>query len=609
MLAGAVVPALAETAALEAGMSVRLGFSEEPEVAAGGPLPETLWEGAQAAVGAVGAAGAVGEEGDPGARGVGAFRSGRSAVLRLRPVLRRVWSGVPPVSSGAEAPRDAMRAEACPLAVVGGLGGVGVLVGRWGSAARPAAAGSAVLLVGRRGRVGGDVRPAMRWYEQWDGVACLARGDAGLAEDGAVWAQRAVRGMSGPVSGVVHTAGVLGDGTLGVQDVARLRVTSGCKAEAWSLRGAAASLQAQALHFAALFSSVAALSGSVGQASYSAANAGLDLLGRAWQAAGAPCTSVQWGVWGAVGMASRGAAAARMERLGIDLGTMAPGVGLAALERVAVRRAREEAAVVCATRGAYWDALVAAAGSSRGVPELFRELVRGPPAAAAKAVPGRSDEAPRALQASAVQAQLRGLAGSLLGKDVAVDAPLMEQGLDSLGVVELRNAVGRELGLHLSPTAVLDYPTVAALAGHVMAELAGAARRPRRAAQADVATVLSAAAQLPAPAGGASAAHQDAVSCIPWGRWDADELDRLMQLLEGGRTLQEPSLRMAAMLPAVGMFDGAAFGTSSAEAVLMDPQQRVLLQVAWEALQGASGAAGLTEAALEGAGAYVGVQQ
>merc|ERR1712078_146833 len=110
-------------------------------------------------------------------------------------------------------------------------------------------------------------------------------------------------------------------------------------------------------------------------------------------------------------------------------------------------------------------------------------------------------------------------------------------------------------------------------------------------------------------AGGGSAAHQDAVSCIPWGRWDADELDRLMQLLEGGRTLQEPSLRMAAMLPAVGMFDGAAFGTSSAEAVLMDPQQRVLLQVAWEALQGASGAAGLTEAALEGAGAYVGVQQ
>ena len=145
MLAGAVVPALAETAALEAGTSVRLGFSEEPEAAAGGPLPEVLWPGAQAAVGAVGAVGAAGEESDPGARGVGAFRSGRSAGLRLRPVLRRVWSGVPPASSGAEPPRDAMRAEACPLAVVGGLGGVGVLVGRWGSAARPAAAPAASL--------------------------------------------------------------------------------------------------------------------------------------------------------------------------------------------------------------------------------------------------------------------------------------------------------------------------------------------------------------------------------------------------------------------------------------------------------------------------------
>merc|ERR1711965_1198976 len=403
--------------------------------------------------------------------------------------------------------------------------------------------------------------------------------------------------------------------------------------------GAAASLQAQALHVAVLFSSVAALVGYPRHADYAAANAGLDLLGRAWQAAGAPCTSVQWGVWSAVGMASRGAAAARMERLGIDLGSMAPAVGLAALERVAVRRAREEAAVVCATRGAYWDALLAAA-ANQVVPELFSEVVRGTPAAAAKALAGRREEAPRALQASAVQAQLQGLAGSLLGKEVAADAPLMEQGLDSLGVVELRNAVGRELGLHLNPTAVLDYPTVAALAGHVMAELAGAARSSqgavdsweaqpasgvapafaaraepglRGASEAGIATVLSAAAQLPAPAGvgdgAASAEHQDAVSCIPWGRWDADELDRLMQLLEGGRALQEPSLRMSAMLPAVGMFDGAAFGTSSAEAALMDPQQRLLLQAAWEALQGASGAAGLTEGALEGAGAYVGVQQ
>merc|ERR1712196_112557 len=179
----------------------------------GACLPGALWPGARAEVGA------VGEMSDPGTRGAGAFHSGRSAGLRLRPRLRRAWSGVPPASSGAEFPLDALRADACPLAVVGGLGGVGVLVGRWGSAGRPSAAGSAVLLVGRRGRVGADVRPGMRWYEQWDGVACLARGDAGSAEEGAVWAQRAVRGMSAPVAGVVHTAGVLGDGTLGVQDV------------------------------------------------------------------------------------------------------------------------------------------------------------------------------------------------------------------------------------------------------------------------------------------------------------------------------------------------------------------------------------------------------
>ena len=93
MLAGAIVPALAETAALEAGTVVRLGFCEGPGDAAldagtGACLPGALWPGARAAVGA------VGEMSDPGTRGAGAFHSGRSAGLRLRPRLRRAWSGV-----------------------------------------------------------------------------------------------------------------------------------------------------------------------------------------------------------------------------------------------------------------------------------------------------------------------------------------------------------------------------------------------------------------------------------------------------------------------------------------------------------------------------------
>lgn len=53
--------------------------------------------------------------------------------------------------------------------------------------------------------------------------------------------------------------------------------------------------------------------------------------------------------------------------------------------------------------------------------------------------------------------------------------PLMEAGLDSIGAVELRNAVGARFGVELPATATFDYPTLRAL-GAYLAGRSGAGR-------------------------------------------------------------------------------------------------------------------------------------
>ena len=74
-----------------------------------------------------------------------------------------------------------------------------------------------------------------------------------------------------------------------------------------------------------------------------------------------------------------------------------------------------------------------------------------------------------------------------------------------------------------------------------------------------------------------------AVSSIPFDRWD---LARFWHPSQGipGKTYTFA----AGVLDSIYNFDPAAFGMSQREAMHMDPQQRVLLQLAWQALEDAN---------------------
>ncbi len=68
---------------------------------------------------------------------------------------------------------------------------------------------------------------------------------------------------------------------------------------------------------------------------------------------------------------------------------------------------------------------------------------------------------------------------------------------------------------------------------------------------------------------------QDRVSAVPYSRWDLDSLWR------GEKAVRA---RFGAFLPDAAGFDCGAFGITVPEAELMDPQQRMLLEVLflWE---------------------------
>ncbi|MDT5275730.1 MAG: phthiocerol/phenolphthiocerol synthesis type-I polyketide synthase, partial [Mycobacterium sp.] len=72
----------------------------------------------------------------------------------------------------------------------------------------------------------------------------------------------------------------------------------------------------------------------------------------------------------------------------------------------------------------------------------------------------------------------------------------------------------------------------------------------------------------------------DAVSEVPADRWDADAFYDPDPFAPG-----RMSSKWGAFLPDVAGFDADFFGIAPREAEAMDPQQRVLLEVAWEALE------------------------
>ncbi|TDV47974.1 type I polyketide synthase [Actinophytocola oryzae] len=344
--------------------------------------------------------------------------------------------------------------------ITGGTGGLGLLLA--GHLAERHAVRH-LLLTGRRGVADPDALARLRDLGVEVTVAACDAGDPGAVAD-----LVADLPAAHPLTAVVHAAGVLDDGVIPALTPDRLaRALRPKVAGAHSLWTATRGLDLAAV---VAFSSLVGTLGAAGQAGYAAANAHLDAVIRQWRATGVPAQTLAWGPWERTGGMTEGLSDTDLARLTRYTPPMSPEHALALFDAAiagadpAPVPTRLDPAAVTATDPPAVRALgrtvrpAATATRARGVgfAERLRDL--GP------------DE-----RADATLELVRREAAAVLGLPgpdrVPAERSFRDTGFDSLTGVELRNRLTSATGTRLSPTAVFDHPTPAALAGQLLAGL------------------------------------------------------------------------------------------------------------------------------------------
>ncbi len=278
-----------------------------------------------------------------------------------------------------------------------------------------------------------------------------------------------------PLTGVIHTAGVLDDGVIAAQTPERLAKVFAPKVDA--VRHLDALTRGLDLDTFIVFSSASGVFGSAGQGNYAAANAFLDGLMAGRRAAGLPGQSLAWGLWEqATAMTAHlgGADQARANRGGVQAMTAAEG-----MELLDAAAASGQALLVPVNLDLRTLRTQAAAGA--GVPHLMRGLVRAGRqiARAASAtdgglvgrLAGLTTAEQETLLLDLVRAQVAVVLGHAGPENVRAEMAFKDTGFDSLTSVELRNRLREATGLKLPATLVFDYPTPLTIARYLRDEL------------------------------------------------------------------------------------------------------------------------------------------
>ncbi|WP_333873041.1 thioester reductase domain-containing protein [Methylobacter sp.] len=382
-----------------------------------------------------------------------------------------------------------------------------------------------------------------------------------------------------PLRGVIHTAGTVSLLPVGELTAENMQPVLAPKLAVEQL-GLAVS--GQPLDFFICYSSIAAAWGSVALAHYAAANHYLDAFAALRRHNNLPVTSIAWGPWAGGGMAEE-QHRERLVQSGIT--AISDTAGFACLDRVLLERPVYR---ICAQ--VDWARLRSLLESRRVRPLLNRlpgtYTVIDPVAESPAVVRNwRRDELDGLLRLELAQIME-------LSDPAAFDAELgfNEQGMDSLMAVDFKNRLTKALGLPLADTLAFDHPNLRCLEDYLWQLIQG--NRPQKAAvktatsTASPIAIVGMACRFP---GGADSPEQfwellsngvDAIGPMPTERWRLDDW-----WSADPNELGKFYTREGGFITGVDRFDHEFFRLSPREAALLDPQQRLALEVAWEALE------------------------
>ncbi|MGD1702713.1 SDR family NAD(P)-dependent oxidoreductase [Dapis sp. BLCC M229] len=487
--------------------------------------------------------------------------------------------------------------------ITGGMGGLGLLIARW----LVSKGAKHLVLIGRSS----PTEAILKTIKELE-----TEGTSVMVEKADVSDKQSMAGLlskfdnsSFPLAGVIHLAGVLSDGMIQNQSWSSFEKVMAPKVQgAWHLHELTKNLP---LEFFVLFSSVTSLFGNPGQINYAAANGFLDGLANYRRTLGLPGLSIHWSAISQVGMAAEGGIDVRLQQKG--MGSISPNQLLESLEvlmsgKVSSETRSDVAAVgVVPIDWSMWQERVAKWKFLADWQEKFATVYETSKSEFILKLQATSPKERFSLLVVYLRRQVALVLGINDIESISLETGFFDLGMDSLTSMELRNKLQTSLDFSLPSTLAFEYPNIQALAYYleeniipsldstkVESEIPDATISPpsvelKLSESSEPIAIIGIGCRFP---GGVDSVEsywellkqgKDVRTEIPQDRWDIDfyydpnpNVPGKMYVRQG-YFLEQP----------IDQFEPDFFGISGAEAAKMEPSQRLLLEVTWEALENA----------------------